>query len=120
MPRSLAGLVEALGHTAHDIRDLGLRGLPDAQVLAAAKDRDALVITRDQGFAVERAWPDGFTAGVIVVRPGGGGEAVAINRLVLDLLRQRLPESLLGAVTVIQPHRALSRVVRTRPRDARG
>lgn len=41
----------------------------------------------------------------------------AIKAKVTNLLTKRLPESLLGAVTFIEPQRALSQILRRRPRS---
>ncbi|MCV3213275.1 DUF5615 family PIN-like protein [Plectonema radiosum NIES-515] len=36
MPRSLAPKIAALGFTVQDVRDIGLRGHPDSEVMEAA------------------------------------------------------------------------------------
>ena len=67
MPRSLADQIRALGFTVQDARDIGLRGHSDSEVLDAANESDAIIITRDRGFALENNWPPTFTAGVVLV-----------------------------------------------------
>ena len=67
MPRPLAPMIAASGHTARDVRGIGLKGRPDEEVFAEAARTDAVVVTRDHGFTDLRRWPDGFTAGVILV-----------------------------------------------------
>jgi predicted nuclease of predicted toxin-antitoxin system len=67
MPRSLAAQIEATRWAVRDVRDIGLRGQPDEDVLAAALAADEIVITRDRGFTFEKGWSEGFTAGVIFV-----------------------------------------------------
>ncbi|WP_181314333.1 DUF5615 family PIN-like protein [Phormidesmis priestleyi] len=37
MPRSLAPQIATLGFSAQDVRDIGLRGRPDNEVMEAAK-----------------------------------------------------------------------------------
>ncbi len=66
MPRSPAPQIAALGFNVEDVRDVGLRGQPDDKVWEAAAAADAIIITRDRGFAVPKDWPTAFTAGVIV------------------------------------------------------
>ena len=83
-------------------------------MLAVATAGDAIVITRDRGYIHERDWPDEFTAGVILVSLPANAGARDINARVMALLLRRLPESLLGAVTILEPHRALSRILRSR------
>jgi hypothetical protein len=115
MPRSLAPVIVNFGFQADDVRDIGLRGKPDAEVLAAAARLDAIIVTRDRGFKNDKEWPDDFTAGVILVNlPDDIPAGIVIGR-VLALLSNRLPESLLGGVTFVEPRRALSQIVRRRP-----
>lgn len=114
MPRSLAAIISNFGFQADDVRDIGLRGRPDAEVLAAAAVLDAIIVTRDRGFKNDKEWPKDFTAGVILVNlPDNVSANIVIGR-VLALLSNRLPESLLGGITFVEPRRALSRIVRRR------
>lgn len=112
MPRSLAPEIAALGHTVQDVRDVGLRGRPDEEVFATAVAAKAIIITRDQGFKVVKRWPREFTAGVIAVELPDDTPVSAINAKIVHLLRHRLPQSLQGALTVVERRRALSRIVR--------
>lgn len=114
MPRSLAAQIGAMGFTVQDVRDIGLRGCPDSEVFEAAIAADALIITRDRGFAVEKNWPAAFTAGVIFVNLPDYTPASTINAKIMALLAKRSPVSLLGAVTIVEFQRALSRIVRRR------
>ncbi len=114
MPRTLASQLANLGFTVQDVREIGLLGHPDSQVLEAAIAADAIIITRDRGFAIERSWPESFTAGVIFINLPDNTTASAINTKVIELLQTRLPVSLLGAVTFVELRRALSRTVRRR------
>ncbi len=91
MPRSLARELAAMGFSVQDVRDIGLRG-----------------------------HPVDFTAGVIFVNLPDDSPAALINSKVTTLLTKRLPESLLGAVTFVEPQRALSRIVRRRPKPSTG
>ena len=51
MPRSLAPQIAALGFSVQDVRDIGLRGHPDNEVMDAAIASEAIIITRDRGLA---------------------------------------------------------------------
>lgn len=115
MPRSLAPEIAMLGFFVQDVLDIGLRGHPDEEVMEAAVSADAIIITRDRGLADPRSWPEAFSAGVIFVNLPDNTSASNVNAKILELLANRLPVSLLGALTTIEPRRALSRQVRHRP-----
>ncbi|BAU14640.1 hypothetical protein LEP3755_51910 [Leptolyngbya sp. NIES-3755] len=112
MPRNLAAAIVELGFSAEDVRDIGLRGRPDTEVMEAATKNDAIIITRDRGLADPRGWSEDFTAGAIFVNLPSDTPAKTVNDKVLDLIANRLPESLLGAVTNLEPRRAISRPIR--------
>jgi predicted nuclease of predicted toxin-antitoxin system len=114
MPRSLAPQIAAMGFSVQDVRDIGLRGRPDSELYELAVAADAIIITRDRGFTNEGSWPVTFTAGVIFVNLPEVMPPATVNVKILNLLAQRLPVSLLGAVTIVERRRALSRTVRRR------
>ncbi len=114
MPRSLVTEIAARGFAVEDVRDLGLQGLPDTKVFEAARASDAIIITRDRGFTFERNWPGDFTAGVIFVNLPEATPAKIINEKIRSLLAKRTPASLHSAVTIVEPQRALSKIVRRR------
>ena len=118
MPRSLAGELLALGFSARDARDIGLLGHYDEEVFRVATAIDPIIITHDRGFTYERNWPPDFTAGVIFVNLPDDTPASIVKAKVTNLLTQRLPESLLVAITFIEPQRALSQIVRRRPKSS--
>ena len=106
---------KALGFAVQDVRDIGLRGRPDSEVMATAVAADAIIITRDRGFADPRGWPESFTAGIIFVNLPDNTPANTVNAKILDLLANRIPSSLLGSLTTLEPRRALSRLICRRP-----
>lgn len=114
MPRTLAPQIADLGFSVHDVRDIGLRARPDNEVMDEAISADAIIITRDRGFANPKTWPAEFTAGMIFVDLPSSTPAQIVNARVLELLTKRLPVSLLGAITRVEPNRALSQIVRRR------
>ncbi len=114
LPRSLASQIAALGFTVQDVRDIGLRGRPDTEVMAVATATDAVIITKDRGFTNAKTWDESFTAGVIFINLPDDLPASVVNAKIIELLAQRLPMSLLGAVTSVELRRALSRKVRRR------
>lgn len=114
MPRSLAPEIESLGFSVQDVRDIGLRGRPDSEVMDVAVKTDSIIITRDRGFADPRGWPKSFTAGAIFVDLSSRTSANVVNAKVLNILTTRLSNTLLGCLTTIESRRALSRVIRRR------
>jgi predicted nuclease of predicted toxin-antitoxin system len=114
MPRSLAAQIAALGFNVQDVRDIGLKGHPDSEVMEAAISLDAIIITRDRGLADARTWPENFSAGAIFINLPDDAIGSTINSKVIELISQRLPESLLGALTTVEMRRALSRIVKRR------
>jgi len=115
MPRSLAIEICALGFSAQHVKDIDLLGHPDSEVMQAAIATDAMIITRDRGFADPRGWPQEFTAGVIFINlPSSTPTSITIAKI-LDLIQTRLPSSLLGAYTTVELSRSLSRPIRRRP-----
>ena len=50
------------------VRDIGLRGSPDATIFEWAQQRNAIVLTFDEDFADTRMYPAGTHAGVIRLR----------------------------------------------------
>jgi len=115
MPRSLLKELLALSIDAEDVRNVGLLGRPDKEVFESASAADAIIITRDRGFTFLTNWPVDFTAGVIFVNLPDNVTTKQINSKITSLLTQRLPESLLGAITIVEQQRSLSRTVRRRP-----
>jgi predicted nuclease of predicted toxin-antitoxin system len=114
MPRTLAPQIADLGFSVQDVRDIGLRARPDTEVMDAAIATDAIIITRDRGFANPKTWPAKFTAGMIFVDLPSNTPAKMVNARVLELTAKRLPVSLLGAITRVEPNRALSQIIRRR------
>ena len=68
MPRSTVVMLRQAGHTAEDVRDVGLRGHNDDDVFAYAQATQAILVTADKGFANVLSYPPGTHAGLIVVR----------------------------------------------------
>jgi predicted nuclease of predicted toxin-antitoxin system len=102
------------GFAVQDVRDLGLAGHPDEEVMQLAIASDAIIITGDRRFADPRSWPAEFSTGVIFIcLPEGTSTRILVTKI-LDLIQNRLPSSLLGAYTTIELGRSLSRPIRSR------
>lgn len=68
LPAAVADLLRDLGHEAEHVRYLGLCGKPDRRVLAAAQEREAILMSADMGFASIQHYPLGKHSGIVVVR----------------------------------------------------
>jgi len=94
LPRSLARRLRGAGLDAVDVRDVGLRGCTDEEVLEFAVRESRVVVTADIGFGNILRFPLGEHAGILPVVERGdvaliGGEAFpradAAKRIALDL-----------------------------------
>ena len=52
LPPALARQIESLGHDAEHAADLGLERAPDSKIRARAAESGAVIITKDEDFAV--------------------------------------------------------------------
>lgn len=83
LPRSLTRDLRSAGFDIADVRDVGLRGRPDEEVLEYAVREDRAVITADVGFGNILRFPLGEHAGIVVVR---FPNEVSIRDLTTELL----------------------------------
>lgn len=102
-PRSLAGVIRSAGHEAIDVRDVGLRGKSDAEVMAYANTNGLVLISRDADFGNVRRFPLGTHPGIIVARVPNQIPPASFNRMVLDAVRGLSSESLEGKLVVLEP-----------------
>jgi predicted nuclease of predicted toxin-antitoxin system len=98
-----AALVEA-GHQVSTAADENLLGKPDTDVAAAARLEKMIVFTLDVAFADLRRFPPGKHPGIVLFRPGSLGPN-AVNRFVLDFVRDQNLESLVGCIAIAEPNR---------------
>lgn len=91
---------------------MDLAGHPDEEVMQAAIELDAIIITGDRRFADPRSWAKEFNTGFIFITLPEGTSAKVLIAKIIDLIQTRQPDSLLGAYTVVELRRALSRPVR--------
>ena len=68
MQRSAGGVLEKLGHTVIDVRDVGLRGRPDEAILQFAQEKRAALITGDVGFSRFANFVPSGHFGIVIVR----------------------------------------------------
>jgi predicted nuclease of predicted toxin-antitoxin system len=102
LSRHLKAALTSAGHQASTAADEDLLGKPDADVAAAAKAERMMVFTLDVGFADIRRFPPGTHSGIVLFRPVTLGP-LAVNRFVLDFVRDQNLESLALQALAIQP-----------------
>jgi predicted nuclease of predicted toxin-antitoxin system len=84
LPPRLARRLSDLGHEATHVADIGLAGASDATIWNIAIERTAILMTKDQDFAIARVARDEGPA-VIWIRIGNTTNEVLIARLINSL-----------------------------------
>lgn len=111
LPRSVTGLLSAYGHRFEFARDIGLGAAADEQIAAHAQATDAVLLTRDLGFADTRRYPPTQFAGLVVIRLPDDSPAADIVKLIERFLREpQFLVSLRGRLAIVEADR-----VRFRP-----
>jgi predicted nuclease of predicted toxin-antitoxin system len=96
-----AALTEA-GHQASTAADENLLGKSDAEIAAVAKSENMMVFTLDVAFADLRRFPPGSHPGIVLFRPVTVGP-LAVNRFVMDFVRDQNLASLTGSLVIAEP-----------------
>ncbi len=101
LPASSSAILVNAGHDVDTVADEKLIGAPDQDVVAAATGAGRILISLDRGLGDIRAYPPGSHAGIIVLRLADQSATAAIKAL-SDLVTLTNPDSLAGAVAVLQ------------------
>jgi predicted nuclease of predicted toxin-antitoxin system len=101
LPVSSTAILTSAGHDVDTVTQEGLIGAPDRDVVAAATAAGRILISLDRGLGDIRAYPPGSHAGIVVLRLTDQSAAAA-TKAVSDLATLHNPDSLAGAVTVLQ------------------
>jgi len=113
MPRSLGPALQDAGHEPLDVRDHGLRGVGDAQILQFALDCAAVLITEHIGFANLFRFSAGSHFGIVIVRFPSTLPTGDVVTAVIDAIHAVEPADIDGALLIVQPGRI--RIRRPRP-----
>lgn len=116
MPRSTVVVLRQAGHTAQDVRDVGLRGHTDQEVFDYAQAQDAILITSDKGFANILHFPLGTHSGMFVVRVPNELPTQQVNRELLRALAELRGQDMTGCLVIVEAGRVRIR----RPTRSRG
>ena len=111
LPRATGAALRRAGHTAFDVRDIGLGDAPDPVIAAYAQAHRLCLVTGDFDFADIRNYPPPSYAGIVVFTLPRHATVAFILHLVDHLLQQsvvlaRLP----GRLAIVEPGR-----IRLRP-----
>jgi predicted nuclease of predicted toxin-antitoxin system len=101
LPVSSAAILISAGHDVDTVIQEGLIGAPDQDVAAAATTAGRILISLDRGLGDIRAHPPGSHAGIVVLHLSDQSAAAAV-KAVSDLATLTNPDSLAGAVAVLQ------------------
>ena len=82
LPPALARRIEALGHVAEHVADCGLATAADSAIRKYAASNGAVIITKDEDFAVHRLLQSGPK--VVWVRIGNTRRAELLRRIEAD------------------------------------
>ena len=101
LPVSAASVLAAAGHDVDTVPGEQLAGRPDQDVVAASTAAERVLISLDVGLGDIRAYPPGSHAGIVILRLSDQSAATVI-KAIGDLASLTEPESLAGAVAVLQ------------------
>ena len=105
LPRSLAGELRAAGVDAADVRDVGLRGRTDEEVLAYAAGDGRAVLTADVGFGNILRFPLGQHAGIVLARFPNEIPVRDLNRILVEAIAGLRREDITGNVITVTERR---------------
>lgn len=105
LPRALATTLRASGTPAEDVRDVGLRGSADDDILAYAVAHGLTLLTGDLGFANLLRFPLGAHRGIVVARLSNQWAAARRTQIIADAVRELPDDVLLGCLNIVEPGR---------------
>lgn len=82
LPPALARRLEALGHVAEHVADAGWRGRPTNAIRDYAASVGAVIVTKDEDFAIRRLLVEG--PAVVWLRVGNTRRAALLERVAAD------------------------------------
>lgn len=88
-----------------DVRDHGLRGAGDSQILQFAIDTAAVLITEDIGFANLLRFSAGCHSGIVIARFPSTLPTGDVVTAVIDAIQAVEPADINGALLIVQPGR---------------
>ena len=105
LPRAVTRLFAAGGHDVLDARDAGLRGHPDAAILARATAEQRIVASGDLDFANALRFPPGSHPGIVVLRVPDDWPAQRKAERLLAAMQEVDADRIAGAIVIVEPLR---------------
>ena len=111
LPRSTGDVIRAHGHSATDVRDIGLGTASDQDIGDHARQRQLAVVSGDLDFGNVLAFPPADYYGLVTIRPPDGATVAVILALVEQFLNDAdVMTNLVGRLVIVTPGR-----IRCRP-----
>jgi hypothetical protein len=111
LPRATSDMIRAYGHSATNVRDIGLGAASDQDICEHARRHQLAVISGDQDFGNVLLFPPADYHGLVVVEPPDGATVAVILALAEQFLKDsRVMSNLPGRLVKVAPGR-----IRCRP-----
>lgn len=103
LPRIIDVVLEELDWEVFDVRDIGLRGKPDSEIIRFAKKSKAVLFTGDWGFADIFAYPPKQYFGIVMLHFPNELSVAAIAKETRGSLEKLRGESFSKRLIIIEP-----------------
>jgi len=103
MHRSIAIVLQELGHDVLDSRDVGLRGKSDQAIFKYAQEHQAVILTADLDFGDTVEFPLGGHYGIVLIRFPNEMSTTKINEQVRENFASLKDQEVPGNLIVISP-----------------
>ncbi|OIP74885.1 MAG: hypothetical protein AUK06_02705 [Parcubacteria group bacterium CG2_30_36_18] len=103
LPRKLGGSLKKLGWGIKDVRDFGLGGKPDKEIISFAKECKAVLFSSDKDFANISKYPPKDYYGIVILDfPNEVSTDFIMEETERDLVKIS-PEDFKGNLIIIEP-----------------
>jgi predicted nuclease of predicted toxin-antitoxin system len=103
--RSVARVLEKLGHHVRDVRDEGLRGQSDDAIFHFAQSHKAVILTADLDFSDTIRFPLGSHHGIVILRFPNKLSTARINTELAKSLKDLTERDFKGNLVIVSPGR---------------
>jgi len=102
---TVASLFLNAGYQATTIKEEGLAGLPDEEVIEVCENEGKILVTIDKGFSNPLLFPPSQYHGIIVLRPGHEASLAALQQLAQSVVKFLGVEPIQGKLWVVTRER---------------